>query len=184
MTIRFYMHQPTIVFEALVNETGTITYPIQDITFDGVITGAFGDIEPGMTVLFGSTQGGDDYGRNRVRAAATSTVLKIGRSSIGTRDGEVQVVNNSYITVLDDYRVWSKVPYIDGDDNAAMYKDADIVVGTNTTTPPPVANTGPPAAGTIDSGTSKLAVSLPPGGVNQSFDLWLGCLRWRNPGRS
>jgi hypothetical protein len=169
MTLRFYMHQPDTIFEARVNEPSTVTYPIQDIAFDGVTTGAFGDIEPGMTVLFGSSAGADDYGRNRVRKAATSTLLKIGRSSIGTRDGEVQVVDNAYITVLDEYKIWSKIPYIDGDDNAAMYKDGDIEVGTNTTTPPPVANTGPPAAGTIDSGTSELAVSLPPGGVNQSF---------------
>ncbi len=173
MTLRFYLHSPTVIFEALVNETGSIVYPVQDITFDTVTTGAFGDVLPGMTVLFGSSQGADDYGRNRIRADATSTVLKVGRSSIGTHDGEIQVVNNAFITVLNDFRIWSKVPYIDADDESedlgAMFKDGDIVVGTNTTTPPPVANTGPPAAGTIDSGTSKLAVSLPPGGVNQSF---------------
>lgn len=169
MTLRFYLHNPTTIFEARVDETGDITYPIQDISFDGVTTGAFGDILPGMTVLFGSSAGADDYGRNRVRADATSTVLKIGRSSIGSNDGEVNVVDNAYITVLNDFRIWSKVPYIDGDDNGAMYKDGDLVVGTNTTTPPPVANTGPPAAGTVDSGTGELAVSLPPGGVNESF---------------
>ena len=173
MTLRFYLHSPTVIFEALVNETGSIVYPVQDITFDNVSTGAYDDILPGMTVLFGSSQGADDYGRNRIRADATSTVLKIGRSSIGTHDGEIQLVNNAFITVLNDFRIWSKVPYIDADDESedlgAMFKDGDIVVGTNTTTPPPVANTGPPAAGTIDSGTSKLAVSLPPGGVNQSF---------------
>ena len=173
MTLRFYLHSPTVIFEALVDETGSITYPVQDITFDNVSTGAFGDILPGMTVLFGSSQGADDYGRNRIRADATSTVLKIGRSSIGTHDGEIQLVNNAFITVLNDFRIWSKVPYIDADDESedlgAMFKDGDLEVGTNTTTPPPVANTGPPAAGTIDSGTSKFAVSLPPGGVNQSF---------------
>ena len=169
MTLRFYMLQPDTIFQARVNEPSAVTYPVQDVAFDAVATGAYGDIKPGMTVLFGSAYGLDDYGRNRIRAAATSTFLKIGRSSIGTHDGEIVVTDNAYITVINDYRVWSKIPYIDGDDNAAMYKDADIEVGTNTTTPPPVANTGPPAAGTIDSGTGKLAISLPPGGVNESF---------------
>ena len=169
MTLRFYMLQPDTIFQARVNEPSAATYPVQDIAFDAIQTGAFGDIKPGMTVLFGSAYGLDDYGRNRIRAAATSTLLKIGRSSIGTHDGEIVVTDNAYITVLNDYRIWSKVPYIDGDDNGAMYKDADIEVGTNTTTPPPVANAGPPAAGTIDSGTSKLTVTLPPYAPNRSF---------------
>jgi hypothetical protein len=71
----------------------------------------------------------------------------------------VDLVNNAYITVLNDYRVWSKIPYIDTD--GTIYKDADIAVGTYTTTPPPVANAGAWMAGTIDSGTSKLRVTLP-----------------------
>ncbi len=158
MTLRLFLAQPTTIFAARVNQA-SFTYPIAEVTFDTVGTGAFGDIEAGMTVLFGSTAGDDDYGRQRVRKAATSTVLYFGRSSEGTRDGEVDLVDNAHITVLDDYRVWSKIPYID--DDGTIYKDNDIAVGTYTTNPPPVANAGAAMAGTIDSGTSLLRVTLP-----------------------
>jgi len=166
LTLRLFLAQPTIIFAALVNQ-GSFAYPIAQVTFDGVTTGAYGDIVPGMTVLFGSTAGGDEYGRQRVRKAATSSILYFGRSSRGTRDGEVDLADNAYIAVLNDYRVWSKIPYID--DDAVVYKDNDIAVGTHTTTPPPVANAGVPMAGTIDSGTDLLRVTLPGTGAKASF---------------
>jgi len=158
MTIRLFLAQPTTIFAARVNQA-SFTYPIAQVAFDTVGTGAYGDIEAGMTVLFGSTAGGDDYGRQRIRKAATSSILYFGRSSEGTRDGEVDLVDNAHITVLNDYRVWSKIPYIDS--SGVIYKDHDIAVGTYTTNPPPVANAGAAMAGTVDSGTSLLRVTLP-----------------------
>jgi len=166
MTLRLFLAQPTIIFAARVHQ-GSFAYPIAQVTFDGVTTGAYGDIVPGMTVLFGSSAGGDEYGRQRVRKAATSSILYFGRSSRGTRDGEVDLVDNAHITVLNDYRVWSKIPYID--DDAIVYKDNDLPVGTYTTDPPPVANAGVPMAGTIDSGTDLLRVTLPGTGAKASF---------------
>lgn len=141
----------TTIFSARVNQA-SFTYPLTQVTFDGVTTGAFGDVLPGMTVLFGSTAGADDYGRQRIRAAATSTVLNIGRSSQGDKDGEVNLTDNAYITVLDDFRVWAKIPYID--ENGVIYKD-EIAYTDETENIPPKANiTGGWRAATITSGTN------------------------------
>lgn len=165
MTLRLFLAQPSVVFMARVSQS-SFTYPLAQVTFDTAGPGAYTDIEPGMTILFGSSAGEDDYGRQRIRKAATSTVLYFGRSSRGTRDGEVDLVDNAYITILQDFRVWSKIPYID--DDGVIYKDADIAVGTYTTNIPPVANAGAPMAGTVDSGTDLLRVTLPHE-ANKSF---------------
>jgi hypothetical protein len=132
------------------------------VTYDGVTVGNYALLERDLTILFGTTDGGDDLGRQRVRKEATSTVIYFGRSSNGTNDGEVALANDAYITVLNDRRVWAKIPY-DTEPPVTQYKDHDIAVGTYTSTPPPVANTGSPAAGTIDSTTGKFRVRLPQG---------------------
>lgn len=159
MTIRLFMLQPEIVFAARCNNAGRI-YPVDGVDFDTVTTGAYTDILPGMTVLFGSTAGADDHGRQRIRKAATSSRIYFGRSSAGFFDGEVAFTDGSYITVLDDFRVWNKPPVFVNDDNDTTYKDADIAVGDYGSEPPPVANCGPGCGATIDSGTSVITVAF------------------------
>jgi hypothetical protein len=151
MALRLFLLKPAVVFRARVNQS-SFTYPLAEVTYDGVTAGAFGDIEPGMTVLFGTMAGLDDMGRQRIRKAATADTIYIGRSSQGVRDGEVWAEDNGYITVLDDYRVWAKVPYIDGEGN--VFKDHDLEAGDNTSAIPPKANIGPGGAygGTVGGG--------------------------------
>ena len=109
-----YVLRPTIVFQALVN-MASVSYPLTSITFDTVTTGAYTDVRPNMTVFIGSSAGAYDQGRQRIRSAASSSVLTIGRSSRGTRPGEVNVTDNAYITVIDLKEVWAKIPYITPD---------------------------------------------------------------------
>jgi hypothetical protein len=149
--IKVYWHNPAPVFSARVNLASPI-YPIQDIPYDGVTVGAYTDLAADMLFTLGSTPGGDEYGRGRLRAAPTSTILKVGRSSQGTEDGQLEVVNDAYITVYDDFRVWSKIATIQ---NFVEYKDTDIAVGDHTEKPPPVANMGPDRAWRIDASTGK-----------------------------
>jgi hypothetical protein len=63
-----------------------------------------------MTLLLGSTEGGDDYGRARFRGADGDTIFLTWTSHGKDRDGELHVTDGAYITVLDDYRVWTKTP--------------------------------------------------------------------------
>lgn len=158
-----YIDRPETVFAARVNQA-SFTYPLVAVTFDTVTTGAFGDIEVGQTVLFGTSAGADDLGRQRIRKAATSTVLYFGESSTGDHDGEVILTDNAYITVLNDRRIWAVHPrYVEGDPPVA-YKDYEIEVdsgGRNYATDPgPKANGGCWRAGLVNTGTGLVTFSF------------------------
>ena len=157
MTMRLFLLEPEVVFAARVNQS-SFSYPLAECEYDNVTTGAYGDIEANMTVLFGTSAGADDLGRQRMRMLAGATTIYFGRSSRGTNDGEVYLEDDAYITVLNDYRVWSKTPYIDEDGN--IYKDHELEVTTRTDDIPPKANGGEGVAGTIDSVSSKLEINL------------------------
>lgn len=174
--MRLFLLQPATVLAALVNEPSAVTYPVDEVAFDGVTTGAFGDVKAGMTALFGSSAGADDLGRQRVRLDAADGVLYIGRSSKGTFDGEVDVQDNAHITVLNDHRVWAKIPFLDTD--GTQYKDSSLAYTDQNEEPPPVANCGPGFAATIDGsniitvkffGTDSFAVA---DGATISTYLW------------
>lgn len=156
-TVKVYWHAPVPIFAARVNLASPI-YPIADIPYDGVTTGAYTDTHADMLVTFGSAAGKDDYGRGRLRQQATANLLKIGRSSQGVEDGQVDIVNNAYITVYEDYRVSSKIPVIGPAPNYVEYKDTDIPVSDRTEEPPPIANLGSDFAGSIDPSTDTLTV--------------------------
>lgn len=146
--MRLYLLQPTVIFTARINQPVAATYPLNELTWDGLVEGAFADIRHGMTLTLGSTQYNDDYGRQRIRGDTTSSLLRVGRSSKGTRDGELSVIDNAYISVYDDHRVWAKIMYIA--DDGEIFKDAEIDYSDQTLEPPPVAIAGPGFAATID----------------------------------
>jgi hypothetical protein len=163
--LKLYIDIPTPVFKALVN-LASATYPLLTLPYDGVTLGAFGNIEPDMTLTIGTTEGGDQLGRVRVHNFAASTEIPLGRVSQGVEDGTLNALDNMFVTVWDEWRIWSKLPYIDPAGNS--FKDANIPVLSYTTSPPPKANIGPGTAGTIDATTGYLRVTLPAAGVNQS----------------
>lgn len=151
-----YVWKPEVVWKARVNMQ-TIEYPIIQINYDSVTTGTYTDVRSGMTVLFGSSDGADDLGRHRVRRI-NDAVLSIGWSSRGTNDGEVNLADNAYITVIDDYRVWNKTPRIL--DDGTIYKDTMVVVGDYNVYPPPVANAGLPVATMLNEDDTEYIAAL------------------------
>ncbi len=157
MTIKLFLLSPAVLFQARVNQA-SFTYPLDQVTFDTVTTGTYSDIWPNATVWFGSSAGANDLGISRVRKLATSDTLHIGRSSQGTLMGEVDLADNCYITVLHDYRVWSKTPYIAAD--GTRYMDSSQDFATWGADNPPVANAGAAFVGTIDSITNKITVTF------------------------
>lgn len=164
--LHLYFHTPAPVFKARVN-MASATYPLASITFDGVTLGAYTDIEFDSTLLLGTSDGADDLGRVRVQKPASSTEIFISRSSRGIEDGQLDVEDNAYITVLNDFRVWARLPYYDlvaGID----YKDGDVEVGDFNTDLPPLANCGSGFADYIDPSTSVITVEFPNEGVNLS----------------
>lgn len=157
MSIKLFLLSPAILFQARVDQA-SFTYPLDQVTFDTVTTGTYSNIWPNATVWFGSSAGANDLGISRVRKLATSDTLYIGRSSQGTLMGEVDLADNCYITILHDYRVWSKTPYIDADGNRFMDSSQDFATwGADN---PPVANAGAAFAGTIDPETEVITVTF------------------------
>lgn len=164
--LHLYFHTPTPVFKARVNMVST-TYPVSAITFDNVTLGSYTDIAFDMTILLGTTEGADDLGRHRVQKPATADTIYVARSSRGIEDGQLDVDDNAYITVLDDFRVWARIPYFDVD-AGLDYKDGDVEVGTYNTDIPPLANCGSPFADYIDADTGLITVEFPNEGINLS----------------
>lgn len=150
-----FVLKPTVVFQAQIN-MATVTYPLTSLTFDNVTTGAYTDIQPGMTLIIGSSAGASDLGRQRVRAAATSSVIPIGRTPKGVFWGELNVSDNVYITVLELYEVWAKIPFIT--DAGVSFKDQTAFSAS--IAEPPVANGGCAVAGFVDPDTNLLTVNF------------------------
>lgn len=152
-----YIHKPAVVFKARIDAPDGYIFPTRELNFDGVTVGAYTDVEPGMTVYIGSTDGAYDLGRQRIKSSHP-TNLQIGWSSLGVHDGEVKLPDNAYITVVDLRLVWSKIPYIQIADGA-MFKDQDIgFVAADAQ--PPVANGGVGYAGFVDPITGVITVDF------------------------
>ncbi len=155
-----YIHRPTTVFSCRVSQAN-FNYPLLGFLYSSGV-GTVGDIQPGMTMLVGTAAGLDDRGRQRIRKACDASYLYPGWSSRGRRDGELDLAQNLYVTVLNDYRVWAKIPRYTGD--GTMYKDGDIAIGTYGTQQPPVANDGPAIWGKADPATNKYRTTWNAGG--------------------
>jgi hypothetical protein len=156
-TGKLYLLKPDVVYAAQVNLASGALYPVSGIPTDNPTIGAYSDVEAGMLILVGSTPGADDKGRVWAQSDPTSSTLLIPPCSRGTSDGNVDLADNLYVTVLNLRLPRPKTPYIDKP-TSTMYKDGNIVVGSNTTTPPPQANAGPWFAGDVDPDTGLLTV--------------------------
>lgn len=158
---RILIYRPVAVFSARVNMTDPVEYPVHAVVVDTVSFGSIVNAKQGMTVIFGSGPGLDDLGRSYIRLQSISpfTELFIGFSPQGVLDGEVDIYEDCYVSVLDDYRVWAKIPYANPE-TKVKYKDGDKSVGDNALFPPPVANGGGPAVATIDSDTEVITVEF------------------------
>ncbi len=139
-------------------DQSSFTYPLDEVQWGSATTGAYTDVLPGMTVLFGTNSGMSDRGISRVRKIPDSDTLFIGRSSQGSRYGEVDLADGTYISILSDYRVWAKIPFIDEDGN--IFQDSDLDWATWGQYSPPVANAGAPVVATIDSVTEVITASF------------------------
>lgn len=130
----------TVVFTARINGAPTgKTYA--QVAFDTVTTGAYTDIEVGMTVYFSRTNDiKKAYFRGRARKTPTSTILYVNENS-------ESITDNDYIFVVRDWALHPKFARVVG---AAYYKDYDV----SYTAPAPVIGLIQSAyAGIADSGT-------------------------------
>lgn len=163
MALYLYMHHsPRVILRARANLTTAPDYAyFVALDYDTVTFGAYTDVMPGMTLLLGSAVGLDDRGRVRV-SQITNLFIGFCMTGQGTHDGELDAHDNDYITVIEEFRVWAKIPYVGAD--GAIAKDGYVTSIAGSVhivdVPPPVSNTGPAMAGTINSITGKLRVSF------------------------
>ncbi len=155
-----FLLQPDAVFKALVNEPSGVTYPVDQFDIDNVSLGLISQAQYDRTIIIGSALDLDDRGRTRNRMLSqgvTPTIFTTG-SSRGDHDGEVDLIDNSFVTVWDDYRVSTRNPEYDNA-TGAQAKDYGISKTPNQAQPP-IAVVGPGVADFVDTTTSKLRVSL------------------------
>lgn len=160
MTPRLYIHKPKMIFEARVDLTSP-EYPLTLLPYKDVTLAPsdMSDIRPGLTVMLGDPPG--LHGRQRIRDFSALNTLRVGRSSRGTFDGELWAIDNTYVRVYEDMRVWTKPPVFVGTGSSpTQFKDAVIGIGNYWQNQPPVANAGPGTMGTIDPSTSRFTVAF------------------------
>jgi len=88
------------------------------VAYDNVTTGAYTAVEEDMTVDFGTTPGARDIGSTRVRwKAADATYLYFTE----TAAGKLPIVDNCYMTVVEEFRPWMVLPRGVGVQNGVPY---------------------------------------------------------------
>ncbi len=114
------LYVPRVVFAAQVNNADA-AIGNQTIVYDNVTSGSYLNIVSGMTMYVGSSAGGHDKGRVRVRSAGSGSVLV-------AENWHIDWADNLYITVVQYYEPWAVFPRITLDANnfPTFYKDQDI----------------------------------------------------------
>ncbi len=93
------LDDPTVIYTA--RAAGAVGQEDWSIGYDGG-SGTLGDCLPDMTLLIGSAAGGCDKGIARLRKAPVAGTFYIGI------DASIQVEDNDYLTVIDDFEPFAK----------------------------------------------------------------------------
>lgn len=125
------IHKPATVYTARVNQA-TFGDPVVQVTYDGG-SGTLDDVLEGMTMYVGTSAGAYDKGMVRIREVPTETEFVIGESS------EINWEDDDYLTVVDDFSLWSRHPVIRG---TTAEMDYDVDYGDQHTYLDPVVNMG------------------------------------------
>jgi hypothetical protein len=160
-----YIHKPKILWKAQVALAySDPEYPLNNFLYDRTSFGSPSSTKDGMTMLLGRTEGADDLGRQHLTSTPVSGVISIGYSSYGNHDGEIMIDDyllststSLNITVLEEYRVWAKIPALVG---VEVWPEGGLPVSDRVQEPPPKANGGPAIGGTINPTSGKLRVNF------------------------
>ena len=152
--LTFYLcpHPCDTIFTARVN--GTPIAPYINIPFDtGIISTA---PVAGQTVWFGSTAGGTERGKRRLRSLPTGTTagtLVIDESD----DVGPYIQDDDYITIKEDIRLWPRYPrFAQSGEQVTIYQDYDVAWNNQTSNWWPVAVAGPPGVGFLEAGQAQI----------------------------
>lgn len=112
---------PTVAMACLVS--GTVSNGARTIPYKSVSTGSYLSVESGMTLLVGTSAGGDELGRIRVKSATSSTIVV-------AENSHIYWPSATHLTVLRYWEMWPIYPRIipdpNNDEDVIFYKDYDI----------------------------------------------------------
>jgi len=141
--------EPVTVLSAQINMPA-IAKSDRTITVS-VLSGAMADVIGGMTCYIGTTAGGKDKGRIRVRSGS-GTDLVLAENSINWIDGW-------YLTVVKFFEPWAVYPRIEIQNNIPIfYKDYDIVYANQNYVLDPIVCMGPNHAAYLDPASGSVLV--------------------------
>ena len=148
--------QPSVVFKAHVNQVDIGTDIVTEVTYNNVDFGAYTDILPGMTLWVGTTEGAYDLGIGRIRKTCTTTLLYLGRTS------EIKFANLVHLTVVDEFGLWARHPFIQSGGSHLLFQDHDVAYTDQHTDLDPVPVLGPDFVffyrGTLGGGNTVIAL--------------------------
>lgn len=142
------VHRPATTWAARIND-GAIGQGETSIAFDAGAGSDFSLIEEVQEVLVGSTSGGDEIGRLRVRSVSSGDGGVTGTLTVA--ENNLYMSDNNYLTFKIDYPIKPVYPKIDS--GGIFYKDRTTTYGSNYNDQPnPVVVAGGHRAERIDSG--------------------------------
>ncbi len=121
---------PRTVLAASVLVTGTMAQGMREIGYNNVTTGSYTSVEAGMTLLVGTTDGGRELGKVRIKSASASQLVV-------AENNHIDWTLATYLTVKRYWEVWPVYPRIIPDpndpENVIFYKDYDIAYSNQNT---------------------------------------------------
>jgi hypothetical protein len=150
---RLYMSifQPQVVMKCLVNNVSA-TKGDRTIPYDTVSTGSYTSVEANFTMWVGTTDGGNDLGKIRIRSATASQFVVSENSDIAWRD-------NAYLTIFKYVELWPIFPRIIQDpsniEDTIWYKDYDIAYTNQNSILGTYINMGPNRATLLDPASNQ-----------------------------
>lgn len=155
-TTKLYLSifQPVAIFKAQVNNVSA-SKGDRVITFDSVSLGVYTYIQNGMTMWVGTTAGGREKGKIRVRSA-TSTTITVSENS------DILWADNLYLTVFHYWELWPVYPRIiqnpADDEDVIFYKDYDIPYSNQNSILGTYINAGPHRAAWLDPASGQALI--------------------------
>lgn len=154
-TLNLFIFQPRVALKCRI-DAPDITKGAINIPFDSITEGNIGNVDPGMTLLIGTSEGKSDVGRIRVRTISSGEMTVSENSNIHWED-------ELHLTVLRYYETWPVFPRIiknpSNPESVIFYKDYDIAYTNQNSILGTFINMGPHRPVFIENGVGRVFYS-------------------------
>lgn len=142
------IYKPDTIFTARVND-GSVAKGERVVTYDGAV-GDWNDVGVGMTLLVGTTAGGDEKGSVYIYGI-TATTITVGENS------HINWADDDYLTVKNFYQIWPVYPRtVQDETDVTVYKAYDIAYTDENEVLGSLICMGPHHAGFLEGGQHQI----------------------------